>query len=468
MSVLTEADIEKIHGASLEILSTVGVKLDDAEVFEKVCAAGADGDRAAGVVKMPESLVSACLAKCPRVVKLCDLAGRSVELRAGGDTVFWPGNALLLVKNGEAQEITSSDFVDLARVTDSLSNVHAMVGTSLSDYPAYVRDFVGFRLMAENTQKHFRPVIFTARGAEAILEMAKALLGSTPVRELPIVSFGYTIVSPLHWSASALGLFARSSGHGAPMMINSEPVAGATGPVTLAGALTLANAEALSGVVVVQVLEEGRPCIFNLGFAHTMDMTTAVTRTGGAENGLLAAAGAEIAQFHGLPSSSWMSTESMVPDAQASYEKVVTGLLHGRSRVNIIWGVGQLESQMTLSMEQAVIDNDLAGALLRAARGIEVSDESVALEPIKELAQRAEYISHPHTLDHFRDELYFPQVANRQRREVWEAAGAKTMLQAAEERVRDILAADPPEYLPEDLKAELLAIEGKWTAELGE
>jgi trimethylamine--corrinoid protein Co-methyltransferase len=242
-------------------------------------------------------------------------------------------------------------------------------------------------------------------------------------------------------------------------MINSEVISGATGPVTLAGSLVLANAEALCGVAIAQLLEPGRPVVFNLGFSHTFDMKTVETLTGAPEGGLMGAAASEIAHFHGLPSASWMSTESKTPDAQAAYEKTLLGLLHALGGVNLIWGIGNLESTLTLCPEQAVIDDEIAAGILRAWRGIEVDEEKMAVPVIKELGQKADYLSNDHTLRHFRDELMLTNLLSRERWAVWEKAGRKDLLQRAEDRVREILKTPPAEHLSGSQREELKRIE---------
>jgi trimethylamine--corrinoid protein Co-methyltransferase len=250
------------------------------------------------------------------------------------------------------------------------------------------------------------------------------------------------------------------------MMINAEPTAGSTSPVTLAGTLALANAEALSGVVILQLLEPGRPVVFNLGFAHTLDMRRAITRTGAPENGLLGMAGAQLAAFHGLPSASWASTESMIADAQAAAEFGLVALLNALGGVNIIWGVGQLESQRTVSPEQGVICDDIAGAVLRAWRGIGVDAETIAEDVITSIGHSADYLGHDHTLDHFRDELLMPALGFCGRREEWQNAGSQTQTDRARARVREILSLPAPEYLSEDQSAELLSIQESWMKQL--
>ncbi|MHC4398630.1 MAG: trimethylamine methyltransferase family protein, partial [Planctomycetota bacterium] len=404
MSILTTSQIERIHEESLNVLWETGVQVDDDAVVARLGERGCtvvDGTR---VVRMPPEVVHAALGQCPREVKLASLDGREVTLRAGGPSVFWTGNAIHLAVDRETVPIDTGRFSDLAHVVDGLEHVHAMVGTCLDDVPPPVRGLAGMRLIAESCLKHVRPCIYDPRETMGMIEMAQVLLDGKPLDQSPIFSLGYTAVSPLRWSELALGAFRESSGHGVPMMINSEPAGGVTAPATLAGELVVGSAEALSGVVICQALEPGRPLIFNMGFSHVMDMQTAVMRTGGVENGLLQAAGAEIAAYHGLPSASWIGTESHVADAGAAYENVLTGMLHVMSHASVVWGVGNLASTKCMSLEMAVIGDDVAGALRRAQAGIRVDADTLAADVIRELGRDGGYLDHPHTLAHFKGE----------------------------------------------------------------
>jgi trimethylamine--corrinoid protein Co-methyltransferase len=333
----------------------------------------------------------------------------------------------------------------------------------LADVPAPVRGITGLRLLAENCVKHFRPCIYNVRETKAMVEMAQVLLDGKPLAQSPIFSLGYTAVSPLRWSDLACGAFRESSGYGVPMMVNAEPAGGVTAPATLAGELVVGNAEALSGVVICQALEPGRPLVFNMGFAHIMDMQTTLMRTGGVENGMLQAAGAEIAAFHGLPSASWLNTESLLPDAGAGAEYVITGLLHVLSHVNIVWGIGNLESTKCMSLEMAVIGNDIAGAMLRAQRGIRVDADTLGTAVIQELGQKANYLEHPHTAAHFKQEYFFPRVFNRRQRGKWESLSSPSIVDEARTRIERLRAMPNRSIVTAVQRKELLAIEKKWT-----
>jgi len=467
LSILSEEEKREIDNASMEILESVGIKIDHKEVFKLLREAGAQGEEDKGIVRFPEKLVRRCLSSCPSSVKFSDLEGNVINLTPGGKTIFWTGNALNVTKDRMAKGMDSKEFVKLVKIIDQLENVHGMVGTSLEDYPPQTRDFVGFRLMAENTRKHLRPCIYTPLGAQIMIEMADIILNGRTLRYYPIFSIGYTIVSPFHWTSTALESFLKTSGYGIPVMVNSEPLTGGTSPVTLAGSLVLANAEVLSGIVIVQILEKGRPCIHNTGFAHVLDMRKGNALSGAAENGLLAAAGAEMASFYNLPSASWMGTDSLIVDSQNAYEKMITGLLHALGNVNIIWGIGQMESQLSISAEQAVIDNEIAGSILRAKRGIEVNEDTLALSLIKEIGFKSEYLTSEHTMKHYKQELSYSKMPNRDRRADWIKGGSKSLEEKAREKVREIIKkSSSKKYLTGSQREKLKKIEKKWLEKL--
>jgi len=462
---ISTAEIQRIHQASLEVLAEVGVKIGHPAIRKLLLEAGAREGRDS-VLFLPPELVQSALKKAPQSICFQDLQGRKTEVKQGAPPLFWAGNAMYYVRGSKRRELTRESYVEFCRVANHLPHLHAIVGTSLSDYPPAARDFVGFRAMAENTQKHLRPVIFTPGGVEAMVEMANVLLDGKPLREHPILSFGFTIVSPLRWSDSALEVFRVSSGHGIPLMVNSEVISGTTGPVTLAGTLVLANAESLSGITIAQLLEPRRPVVFNLGFSHIFDMRAVETLTGSPEGGLLGAAGNALARFHGLPSASWMSTESKIADAQASYEKALLGLLHALGGVNLIWGIGNLDATLVLCPEQAVIDDEIAAGILRAWRGIQVDEAHMAVAVIKELAHHADYLRSEHTLNHYRGELLISKFLSRERHAVWEKAGSKSLTERAEERVQSLLKTPPPDHLTGSQREKLERIEKRWLEEI--
>ena len=456
--LLTPADCKRIHTAALDVLGDLGVRVDDAEIVRLMQEAGATVDSEKRV-RIPASLVEWALRQAPRQVKIADRNGHLWQLGPEGGTLVLTGNALYITRGRLRSDLRASDLAELARVADACPNIRGMVGTSLADYSPTSRDFVGFRIMAESTGKHLRPCIYTPAGACTVMEMAKVLLDGTNLRERPIVSTGFSIISPLHWTALALGVFKETAGLGVPAMINSEPLAGATAPVTLAGCLVIGDADTLSGLVINQLLEPGRPCFYNVGFAHVLEMSAGLALTGAPENALLQAAGADMARFHGLPCAAWMSTESLCDDSQAAFEKMIGGLAHTGAGVNFIWGAGNLESTLAMSCESLVTDNEIAGYFLRFHKGFPVNDEALALDDIRDAGKSGDFLNSPHTLKHFRSVLSRARLAVRARRGDWEAKGSHTFEESAEQRVREILAQEPKQYLDSTQRAELERIE---------
>lgn len=472
MPLLSPEQLTRVDREARSILAEVGVRVDHPEIFEMLCARGAQGDRNTSVVKMDEGMVAAALASCPRTVTFADLEGRTVPVAAGSPPLFWGGNALYYERGGRRVDMTEGRFVEMVRLYDTLEALHAIVGTSISDFPPKTRDFTGLRRMAEHGRKHLRPCIYTPDGARIIIEMCQEILAmprfaGASLRQLPIVSFGFTVVSPLHWTRLALDVFQATSGFGIPVMVNSEVIAGATSPATLAGSLCLGVAEVMSGIVIVQALEPGRPTVFNAGFPHIFDMKTGETLTGCVENGLLQAAGGEMARFHGLPSAAWMSTEAAVADAQASFEKLITGLHHAQSGVNLIWGVGNLESTMTISPAQALIDNEIAKSILRSVAGIGFDEDSLAAPLIREMGHAPDYLASERTLRHYRREILDSPLWNRDRRARWEEKGGADTTARAERMVDERLARKTELPLDDGTRKRLQNIEARGLRSLG-
>lgn len=465
LKLLTQDEKGKIHAAGLKILEELGVRIHNSTVYGLLLEAGAVADANDPLlVHMPEAMVKKNMGLCPKEFKLVNRNGDCTTVRNGSKPLYYTANATQYVRGAgkKAVEIGENEFIEMVRVVDKLENIDGLVGTSIKEYSPKHRDFAGFKLMAQYSFKHLRPCMYTASGAEAMIEMSDVILDGKPLRDNMFFTLGYSIVSPLTWSNTALELFYRSRGHGIPMMINSEPMAGGTSPVTLAGSLALADAEVVSGIVINQVIEPGRPCLYNAGFAHVLDMMTTIVLTGAPENALLQAAGAEMAEYHGLPSASWCLSDSPMLDSQASYEKFMTMLAHTLSGVNMIWGIGNIETSKTISPEVAVIDNELIGNCLRFSKGIKVDEEHMAFDVIKEVAFSGSFLETDHTFRFFREEIRNSTLPNRVNRIHWEQNGSKSIEEKAEDVVKNILNKKSDVYLTGAQMEKLDRIQKKW------
>ncbi len=452
--MISPADASLLHEASLRILEGIGVRLEHEGIVARLIKAGARPGSGPSDVRFPREMVADYMALAPRTVTLASRDGTQTLLTAESAPVFWTNPGMYLwtpgagAAAGERRPLTMADLGRVARLCDGLETVQGVMGMAMADVKPHHRDFVGVRVIAENSRKHVRALCFTPRGMEALAEMKRVFPGNW-------LSVGFTAHGPLRWTNLALSIFEKSAGHGIPTTINGEPMAGVTGPVTLAGAAAVGNAEILSGIVVNQVLEPGRPMIYNLGLAHVFDMRHATAVTGGPENALLAGASAAMGRFYGLPSASWVSTESVYDDGQASAEMALAIQSHMAAGVGLIWGMGQLESEKTISLGRLVIDDEVIGYCRRMARGLEVSAETIALDLIREVGIGGSYLETEHTLEHFRTSLWQPKISNRRMRENC----PERLEQAAERMAGKILLADTQEKITPAEAAELRRIE---------
>ncbi len=469
LQILSATEKAEIHRTAKRILSEIGVRLRNKTIYAQLLDAGGKADEHDPLrVYLSEKMVDTWFSRCPKEFSIKNRKDEPTLVKSGGDSLFYTANATHYVRGTgkKAVEISAKEYIDFIRVIDSLDNVHGTVGTSLKEYPPNCRDFAGFKLAAQYSYKHLRPCIYTPSGAVAILEMSDAILNGKPLRENMFFTLGYSIVSPLTWSETSLELFDKTKGHGIPIMINSEPMAGGTSPVTLAGSLALADAEVISGIIINQVLEPGRPCLYNSGFAHVLDMLTTIVLTGSPENALLQAAGAEMAQYHNLPSVSWALSDAVMLDSQASYEKLLTTLAHILSKVNMVWGIGNIETSKTISPEVAVIDNEMIGNCLRFYSGIKVDEEHLAYDIIKDVVFKGSFIDTEHTFNHFREEIRYSNLPNRTNRDRWMENGSKSIEEKAADYVNEILSKKPEIYLSGTQIEKLEKIQKKWMERL--
>lgn len=469
LKILSEKEKILIHKCARQILKETGIRVRNRTIYEMLLSEGGEPDKSDSLrIFLPDKLIDDKLALCPGEFSIRNRMGEESLISDKGKSLFFTSNATQYVRgtSRNAVELGINEFIDFVRVADKLENIHGIVGTNLKEFPPNCRDFAGFRLAAQYSFKHLRPCIYTPSGAEAIIEMADIILDGKPLKDNMFFTLGYSIVSPLTWTETALELFYRTRGYGIPVMINSEPLTGGTSPVTLAGCLAMADAEVLSGIIINQIIEPGRPCLYNAGFAHVFDMQTTLVLTGSPENALLQAAGAEMAQFHGLPSASWALSDAAMLDSQASSEKLLTALAHILTNISFIWGMGNIETSKTISPEIAVIDNEIIGNCLRFKNRFRVDDEHLALDLIKENAFNGSFLESMHTLEHFQEEIRYTALLNRSNRGMWQKAGSMSLEEKAEQKVNEILGKKPEYYLTGRQIEKLESVEQKWKQKL--
>ena len=174
---MTRDGAERVNEVSLSLLADPGVRVEHDGICERLLRAGARAGAGPNVTRFPREMVAEYLALAPKVVRFASRGGSAVQVQAGGQSRFWTGAALCYVDlDGSYREITSGDLAAYARLVDRLGSVDAIVGTAMSDVAPTARDFVGLRVMAENTRKHLRALSFSPRGAEAMKEVQQRLV----------------------------------------------------------------------------------------------------------------------------------------------------------------------------------------------------------------------------------------------------------------------------------------------------
>jgi trimethylamine--corrinoid protein Co-methyltransferase len=240
--------------------------------------------------------------------------------------------------------------------------------------------------------------------------------------------------------------------YGQPALMSPEAMAGTTAPVTLAGLLVQHNAEVLAHIIMAQVVNPGTPVLY--GSVSTIaEMRACTVAIGSVETGLISAACTQLAHFYDIPCRVVAGgTEAKTFDIQCGYERERSIMMAAMAGANYITCVGTIESTTAGGHELAVIDNDLIGMVKRALKGIEVTDDTLALDVIKQVGPSGNYIMEAHTLEHFRKEHYFSGIIDQDRRETWEKGGKKGMLERARDEARSILS----KHRQKDLDPKLL------------
>jgi trimethylamine--corrinoid protein Co-methyltransferase len=302
----------------------------------------------------------------------------------------------------------------------------------------------------------------SVEGARQVIEMGAMIAGGLDaLQQRPIFSaITSWMVSPLHLDSGVTSILIEWCRHGLPVALSSAPMAGSTAPVTLAGSLVQLNAEQLSGLVLTQLVRPGTPVLAGY-IPGVADMRSGGYLGGAVEFGMMQAAAAQLAHFYQVPiyCSGGMS-DSKAPDAQAGYEKMATFLLAAMGGANFIHhAIGMVTNMNAVSLEQAVIDDEIVGMAMRVLQGFELTEEALGVAAIERVGPGGHYLMDPHTMQFMRREFFYPPLADRQTRAAWEEGGRLDTRARAAARVTQLLNAHRPPSLPASIDG---AIKGKF------
>jgi len=466
--LLSHEQLTRIYQAALNILERIGGEFYDEEAIELLSGAGAYV-KDKGRVLIPCHLVEEALRSVPKRVVLSGRDGKRRMVLEGTNIYFGTGSDTPYVLDsytGERRRGVKEDVVRAARVVDALSHIDfCMCFAIASDVNEMTSDVHHFEAMLLNTEK---PLVITSwdrKGLEAIYEMMLAVKGTKErLQAEPFVVFYAEPVTPLKHPRESLQKLLFCAEKGIPVLYGPAPTRGSTAPVTSAGAFAVGVAEFLSGLVLTQLKRKGAPVICG-GGAGVMDMRTSLRPYAAPEQDLGRVFRTEISRYFHLPSwGSGGASDSKVFDEQAAAEVSQQIFLSALSGSNLIHDVGYLEMGMTSSLDLLTLCNELIGKTKRFLRSLIVSEETLAMDVIEEVGPGGNFLTHPHTLKHFKEEIWMPELIDRQNYQNWVNRGEKTLKQRVNEKVRQILTLHEPQRLPGEIEKEIRKILGQYDA----
>ncbi len=450
--VLTDDQIEDLTRAAMEILEKVGFKVLHAGAREMLQSAGAvvNGE----IVKIPQFLVRQCLATAPKGWTIYDRNGRRALEVEGRKSYYGTSTASPNTKDaltGEYHETRVEDLALAAKVADALDNIDwVMPMGSIQDVPSRAAELHEFVATATHTTK---PVVFLSyspQGMEIVFDMAAEIAGGREaLREKPFIVAYPEPITPLVMPDHVAGRILLTAERFLPQMMGPAVQLGATGPVTIPAAVAHGTAESMMCVVLAQVKNPGCPVGLGCNFA-VFDMGLGLMSAGGPEMSLALAAQAEVAQSFGLPT--WGlagATDAKVMDAQAGVEATFHIMAQGLAGLNLIHDVGYVDGSMACSVEQLVLGNDIIGMARRFMRGLDFSSDQLARDLLYQTGPGGEFLSQPHTMQHFKNELWRPTIFTRKPINAWRQDGEKDTCRRVGEKIRHILETHKPQALPD-------------------
>jgi len=456
---LSKREMAEVHHTVLDVLEFIGMADPIPELKEHALRRGCRINEH-GRLCFPAALVEDVIAASPGQMTYfgqdsrhdLEIGGKAVNTYGGGDAVN-----LLDVGAGTYRPSTLLDVYDLARLVDRMENIHAysrlVVATEFRDQLAC--DINIAYASAAGTAKHTALTFNHASHVQPTLEMLFMIAGGEKkFRERPFMhGGGCPVISPLRYGRENSAVCLESTRFGAPIWVVVAPQAGTTAPAALAGVLVQAVAEALAGLLLVDMVHPGYPVMIG-PWPFISDLRTGAFTGGSGEEALVSAAAVQMVNHYGLASSIGAGmTDSKLPDNQAGFEKGIAVTLAAHAGCNnVSESAGMVGSLMAVSPEALVIDNDMLGAALRTVRGIEINDETLSFDVISEVVHgEGHFLRHGQTLRLMRSEYEYPRLSDRSTPGEWEAAGSPDIRKRAAHRVRTILASHYPEYIDPDI-----------------
>jgi trimethylamine--corrinoid protein Co-methyltransferase len=449
--LLTPAELQTIHQASLQIMERVGLIMPLSQARQEQArdlGLRVEGER----IYFPPQMVEVALRNAPRGYTLCArnpendllLDGQHGYLSLDGS-----GTDVLDLDSGEVRTSTKADLQAAVRLADALPQISFLWPTvSAQDCPTGVQPLHELEVLLTHSSKHAQAMTAVdPLNAAGSVEMAAEVVGGrAELRRRPIISNFQCSVSPLSYDAKGLEAAFVFGEAGIPTGFLNMTIGCATAPATVAGNAAQANAEVLAGITLFQLFYPGVPTFYGSS-ATMMELRRGGVTCGGPEDFLLQAVGCQLAHFYGLPASiGTFATGAKSSGWHAGVENAVSGAINQFSGADLMSGAGLLNAAKIFSFEQLLMDCEIYDLLRAVTQGFTIDADALAVEVIEAVGPQNHFMAEDHTFNHMRD-IWQPTIMDRRPWEEWVEAGRPTARQRAREQAKAILAAHQPEPL---------------------
>jgi trimethylamine--corrinoid protein Co-methyltransferase len=473
VEVLSEKEIEAIHAGTMQILRNTGVMVYHDEALELLRQAGAEVQPDKKIVRLDERLI---MESIEQASKKYVLYGRNPERTARfgySDFVLMssPGQySWIDTDSGERRAATISDTNEAIELGDALGNI-TIVGSMAQpqEISESYRDVYLTGELVKGTGKPTRCWVKNKKTAKYILEIYRTVAGGVDaLRDRPMVEAFLEPISPLRLPKDGLDIVREFARAGQPVSIGPMAMTSGTAPATLAATLAQENAEILAGVVITQLFAPGTPITYG-GIPHIMDQRTSICSFGSPEQGLMAVAMVQMAEYYGFPVYvNVCLTDAKVPDVQAGVEKATSLLLAVLAGADTFGHCGICGTDHAGSLIWLALDHEIMEYVKRIARGFEVDAGTVAAEIVNKVGPGGNFLAEEHTVRHFRKELWMADPAwTRQSWDGWANNGKLSMADRLKNQVKEILSSHESESMEAELAKEIDSIVKAAEQELG-
>jgi len=463
LKVLSDEQVYDIRQAALDILWNTGVLVKAPAARALLRQAGAWIDEQTMLCRIPGYIIEEALNRAPSSFTLyarnpahnVHVSTRSLHYEPMIGRLNCYDYA-----TGTSHRTTLEEVGQLVKLADALPSYHLLhsgaIMPQIDGVPIRATHVYGYLASVRNSSKVIKATSRERILAEDCLRMVAAVAGGEgALRRKPFTFTTDNPVTPLAHDRDQMEGALEFAKYGLPIDVTSEPQAGATSPVTLAGLLAQQTADVISGITIIQLANPGNPVWYGT-CGSIMDMRMGRIAIGAVEMGLINVASAQIAHSYDIPCRGTASaTDSKLLDIQAGYEKATVLTMAALGGVNKIFYPGTMEGALTVSKEGLVIDDEIIQGLYRVLKGIDVNEATLALDVIDRVGPSGHFLGQRHTMQFLKQEQFIPSLSDRLTRANWEQAGSKDVAQRAYERVEEILAQHTVDPLDSKVEAEL-------------